>query len=67
MDLLGNVFDSLDRLFDRESSAIDVYALLFATQNALPSSDHCPDLGSYVDELFAIRIRATRTSFGSNG
>ena len=55
-DLLENVFDSLDRLFDRESSARDVYALLFATQNALAGSG-IPDLGSYVEDL-AIIIRS---------
>ena len=53
-DLLENVLDSLDRLFDRESSAIDVYVLLFATQKALSGSGCCPDLSGYVDSLAAI-------------
>ena len=33
--LLNNVLDALDRLFDRQSSVIDLWALLFATADAL--------------------------------
>lgn len=37
--LLQNVLDSLDRLFDRHSTATDVYALLVATSIALGGSE----------------------------
>ena len=33
--LLTNVFDALDRLFDRDSTVWDVYAILYATSEAL--------------------------------
>lgn len=48
--LLENLFDSLDRLFDRENSALDVYALMFATKSALSSSVSI-DLGAYISKL----------------
>lgn len=38
--LLSNALDSLDRLFDRESSAIDVAALFQATAEALRDTPH---------------------------
>ena len=31
--LLENLFDSLDRLFDRESRVLDVFQILYATEN----------------------------------
>ncbi|WP_144394624.1 hypothetical protein [Pleionea sediminis] len=37
--ILENVFDSLDRLFDRECNVIDVYALLFASEAACKNSE----------------------------
>ncbi len=33
--LLDNMLDSLDRLFDRESGVIDVYAIVYASALAL--------------------------------
>ena len=49
--LLGNVFDSLDRLFDRESRVIDVYQLLYATDKAIENDDVKISLSGYVIEL----------------
>ena len=48
--LLNNVFDSLDRLFDRESRAIDLYQLLYATDKAFEDNMKI-SLASYVIEL----------------
>lgn len=40
--LLANLLDSLDRLYDRDCGAFDVYALTFATSKALAGTDfHC--------------------------
>ncbi len=33
-----NILDALDRLFDRESKVIDIFALIFASSEALGSS-----------------------------
>lgn len=33
--LLDNLFDSLDRLFDRECKTFDLYSLLYASEKAL--------------------------------
>jgi len=38
--LLNNALDSLDRLFDRHSSVLDVWALLFATAEAIQETPH---------------------------
>jgi hypothetical protein len=35
--LLNNALDALDRLFDRQASVIDIYALTYATAQALRS------------------------------
>jgi hypothetical protein len=40
--LLNNALDSLDRLFDRESSVIDVYAIVYATSRALRTDPLTP-------------------------
>src|SRR5262245_57894101 len=40
--LLDNALDALDRLFDRKSSVIDVWALLLATGEALRETTHYP-------------------------
>ena len=50
--LLGNVLDSLDRLFDNASTVVDVYAVLFATSKALAGSAYSPQV-----ELFVGRLR----------
>lgn len=38
--LLENILDSLDRLFDRDSKTVDVFALIFATSIALNNTNH---------------------------
>lgn len=38
--MLENVLNTLDRLFDRQSSAIDVWAVLLATSEALRATPH---------------------------
>ena len=35
--LLNNTLDALDRLFDRQASIVDIYALTYATAQALRS------------------------------
>ncbi len=53
-DLLSNVLDSLDRLFDEQSSAETVLALLFATSEALRTTSHYPELERPIAELRAV-------------
>jgi hypothetical protein len=52
--LLGNALDALDRLFDSDSSALDVWALLFATGEALRGSEHYVQLERPIAELLTI-------------
>ncbi len=52
--LLGNLLDSLDRLFDRETSVIDVHALVCATHAALSTTTHTPVLHLAQEELTAV-------------
>ena len=52
--LLENILDSLDRLFDRDSYAIDVYALVFATAKALAETKHFEILDKTAESLAAI-------------
>lgn len=54
IELLENVFDSLDRLFDRETNVVDVHALLFSTQHALSNESSCPNLDKYVCDLSSV-------------
>ncbi len=42
--LLGNALDALDRLFDNQLSVRDVWALLFATSEALRVTPHWSEL-----------------------
>jgi hypothetical protein len=49
--LLENALDALDRLFDRESSVIEVEALLFATAEALRGTPHEIEFRRAVDAL----------------
>lgn len=49
--LLENIFDSLDRLFDRECIVQDTYSLLFATDLALKEYNTKLYLSEYVLEL----------------
>ena len=55
--LLENALDSLDRLFDGDSSAIDVWALMLATAEALRDTPHAPELERATRELLVI-VRA---------
>ncbi len=52
--LLENVLDALDRLFDRHCSAIDVWALLLATSEALRATEHASQLEGPVPDLLAV-------------
>ncbi|HWL08206.1 MAG TPA: hypothetical protein VNQ76_07375 [Planctomicrobium sp.] len=56
--LLENVLDALDRLFDRQSSVVDIQSLLLATSEALSSTCHEPLLRTAERELQTI-IRST--------
>ena len=49
--LLENVFDSLDRLFDRQNCVIDVYHLILATEKAIGESVANISLAGYADKL----------------
>ena len=46
-EILENLFDSLDRLFDRESKVVDIYALMFATEKAMAGEPKLIDLREY--------------------
>lgn len=52
--LLENILDSLDRLFDRDSCAIDVYVLIFATAKALAETKHHEILDKTAKKLEAV-------------
>ncbi|MBA2115088.1 hypothetical protein [Bremerella alba] len=54
MKLLENALDSLDRLFDNESTAVDVYTILFATASAMADTDMHELLSSTSNELHRI-------------
>jgi hypothetical protein len=49
--LLENVFDSLDRLFDRQNCVIDLYHLILATHKAIREKTVNLSLASYADKL----------------
>jgi hypothetical protein len=49
--LLENVFDSLDRLFDRQDRVIDVYHIILATDKAIGESVANISLVGYADKL----------------
>jgi hypothetical protein len=51
--LLTNLLDSLDRLFDRDCRVIDVWALAFATSEALRETEHYAILQKVLPELLA--------------
>jgi hypothetical protein len=57
--LLENVLDSLDRLFDHQSTVIDLFALLFATSKALVGSLFQPHIEPLAGRLLAI-VRTQR-------
>ncbi len=50
-ELLENLFDSLDRLFDRHCQLYDVHDLMVATEVALESLDSSFQLAKYIEEL----------------
>lgn len=52
--LLGNVLDALDRLFDWRSSVLDVWALLLATAEALRETPHHGELEKGAEALLVI-------------
>lgn len=52
--LLEHALDALDRLFDRESSVIDLWGLLFATAQALRSTPHFDVLEGATSNLLTI-------------
>ena len=57
--LLDNLLDALDRLYDAQSDVLDVYALLMATSRALSDTSFAEDLERPLDALLAI-IRSGR-------
>ncbi|MBI3865376.1 MAG: hypothetical protein HY290_26170 [Planctomycetia bacterium] len=52
--LLDNALESLNRLFDRNISVIDVWALMLATAEALRNTPHAPELERAVRELLVV-------------
>ncbi len=55
--MLDNALDSLDRLFDGNISAIDVWALMLATAEALRDTPHAPEFERAARELLEV-VRA---------
>ncbi len=49
--LLENLFDSLDRLFDRESRVLDVFQILYATEKAINTGSLNLSLSGYIADL----------------
>ena len=49
--ILDNVLDALDRLFDRESKAIDLQVLIFAASKALSDTEHFAILNDAANSL----------------
>lgn len=59
LQLLDNTLDALDRLFDRDLHVIDLWALLFATAEALRTSVHYDELSRPATDLLAIARSGT--------
>jgi len=59
--LLENALDALDRLFDGQSPVIDVWALLFATAEALRATKHCSAFEAVVPALLDL-VRSSATA-----
>lgn len=53
-ELLNNLFDSLDRLFDRDSQVYDVYCLMVATNIAFKSLGTSVNLTEYTNSLKSV-------------
>ena len=60
--LLDNMLDALDRLYDRESSALDVQALAQATAAAVSSPDMARELSDAATALLSV----VRSRLGEN-
>ncbi len=54
IQLLENLFDSLDRLLDRQCLVIEVYAIVFATEHALKPYSTPLSLTSYSENLLQV-------------
>ena len=54
IQVLENLFDALDRLFDHESKVVDLYALIYATFNTNFNSVASLNLKKYAVELDVI-------------
>ena len=54
LQLLDNILDALDRLFDRDLHVIDLWALLLATSEALRASIHYDILSGATADLSVI-------------
>lgn len=52
--LLDNALDALDRLYDKELKVTDLWALLFATSQAMRHTVHYSELVAPLDGLLAI-------------
>lgn len=50
-ELLENILDGLDRLFDRETGAIEIYTLIFAASKALSDTEYFSILDRTANEL----------------
>ena len=59
--LLENFIDATDRLYDGDTNAVDVYALLLATAAALKSGSLAEQFATSARELKEI-VRSTATS-----
>lgn len=58
--ILENIFDALDRVFDRESKVIDLYSLMYASEKALGGASTIISLCNYTAELEAL-VRSGKT------
>lgn len=52
--LLENLLDALDRLYDHQSTVIDIHDLLFATSDALSDTSHFVPLQESLPALTSI-------------
>lgn len=50
-ELLENILDGLDRLFDRESRAVDTYTLIFATSKTFSNTEYFSILEKTANDL----------------
>jgi hypothetical protein len=54
IQLLDNVLDALDRLYDEKLQVIDLWALLLATSEAMRHTAHFNVLAAPIEDLLAI-------------